>query len=424
MVPMDDRERALKMHAARKGKIEIVGSVAMNTKEELSEYYTPGVAQVCLAIKEDVSKAYDYTIKGRAAAIITDGTRVLGLGDIGPEAGMPVMEGKALLLKKLGGVDAIPICLNTKDEEEIIKIAKALEPNFAAINIEDIETPKCLNIVERLSKEMGIPIFHDDRQGVAVVTLATLINALKLAGKKLKEVKIVVNGAGAAGIGIAELLASAGAENICLCDTSGILYRGRPGNMNPWKEKIAAVTNKERMQGTLSDAVKGADVLIGSSVRGAFSKEMIQSMAERPIVFALANPYPEMDYQEMLDAGVFVAGTGRSDRPNQVNNLLAFPGIIAGLIESRAKRVDNLMLVRSAMAIAKFSARGMTRENVIASPIERKTVLRLAPKVAAIVAETAQELGIAGVARSPEEIEKSVAASIKRYYRIERATSK
>jgi malate dehydrogenase (oxaloacetate-decarboxylating) len=420
---MDDR-KILAAHAARKGKIEIVGSVAMNTTEELSEFYTPGVAEVSLAIKADKSKAYDYTIKGRVAAIITDGTRVLGLGDVGPEAGMPVMEGKALLLKKLGGVDAIPICLNTKDEEEIIKIAKALEPNFAAINIEDIETPKCLNIVERLSKEMGIPVFHDDRQGVAVVTLASLINSLKLAGKKLRQAKIVVNGAGAAGMGIAELLAAAGAEMILVCDTDGILYRGRGRNMNPWKERIAEVTNKKLVKGNLADAVKGADVLIGASVKGAFSGAMIKSMAEKPIVMALANPYPEMDYQEMLDAGAFIAGTGRSDRPNQVNNLLAFPGIIAGLIESRSKRVDNLMLIRSAMAIAKFSSRGMSPENIIANPIDRRTVLRLAPRVAAVVSETAQELGIARTSKGPKDVEKLVSERIRRYYKIEKVTSR
>ncbi|MDE1865686.1 MAG: NADP-dependent malic enzyme [Candidatus Micrarchaeota archaeon] len=421
---MPDGKRALEMHAKRKGKIEVVGSVSMRTKEELSEYYTPGVAQVSLAINKDRAKAYDYTMKGRMAAILTDGTRILGLGDIGPEAGMPVMEGKALLLKKLGGVDAIPVCLDTKDEAQILRIAKALEPNFAAMNIEDIETPKCLNIVERLSKEMGIPIFHDDRNGVAVVTLAALTNALKLAGKKLRSARIVVNGAGAAGIGIAELLVKAGAERICLCDTSGILYKGRAVNMNLWKVRIAAATNREMMKGTLSDAVKGADVLIGASVEGAFTAAMIRSMAKKPVAFSLANPYPEMDYQEMLSAGAFIAATGRSDRPNQVNNLLAFPGIMAGLIESRASRVDGLMLVRSAEAIARFSARGMRRDRIIADPIGKNTVLGLAPKVAAAVAESALELGIARSRKSPNEVELSVSKAIKRYSKIERVTSR
>ena len=267
-------------------------------------------------------------------------------------------------------------------------------------------------------------MFHDDRNGVAIVTLAALLNALKLAGKKLKDAKIVINGSGAAGMGIAELIAHAGARKIYLCDTSGLVYKGRKNNMNPWKAKIAEITNKECVKGDLATAVAGADVLIGASVRGAFSESTIKSMSDKPIVFALANPYPEMDYEEMIRAGAFVAGTGRSDRPNQVNNLLAFPGMIAGLIESRVKRVDNLMLVRSASAIAKFSAKGMNRERVIADPIERRTVMRLAPKVAAAVAETALELGIARASKSPKEVEKSVSEAIRRYYRIERVTSR
>ncbi len=420
----DDAELALRMHASRKGKMEMAGSVAMNTKEDLAIYYTPGVAKVALAIKGDRSKAYDYTIKGRAAAIITDGTRVLGLGDVGPEAAMPIMEGKALLLKKLAGVDAMPICLNTKDREKIIEIAKALEPNFAVINIEDIETPKCLEITERLSGELQIPIFHDDRMGTAIVTLAALLNSLKLAGKSLREARIAINGAGAAGMGIAELLVDAGARNVCLCDTTGILYKGRKENMNPWKDKIAEMTNRELRAGTLADAARGADVLIGVSIKGAFTADLIRSMAGRPIVFALTNPYPEIDYKEAKEAGAFIAATGRSDRPNQVNNLLAFPGIIAGLIESRAQRTDKLMYLRAAQTIAKYSSKGMGTENVVANPIDRKTVAKLAPKVAAAVAEVALELGLARASKTPKEIEKAVAASIKRYSRIERATSK
>jgi malate dehydrogenase (oxaloacetate-decarboxylating) len=424
LISMDESEPALKAHALRKGKIEVVGSVAMDNREDLSVYYTPGVAKVALAIKADKALAYDYTIKGRAAAIISDGTRVLGLGDIGPEAAMPIMEGKALLLKKLAGVDAMPICLNTKSEEKIIEMAKALEPNFAVINIEDIETPKCLNIVERLSAEMQIPIFHDDRTGTAIVTLAALLNSLKLAGKKLESARIAINGSGAAGMGIAELLVDAGAKHVYLCDTTGIVYRGRKENMNRWKERIAEMTNNESRTGTINDAVRGADVLIGVSIKGAFSPEMIKSMAEKPIVFALTNPYPEIDYQEAKNAGAFIAATGRSDRPNQVNNLLAFPGIIAGLIESRAKRTDKLMYLRAAQAIARYSSRGMGTECVIANPIDRRTVRKLAPRIAAVVAEAAIELGLARTTKTPKEIEKAVAASIRRYSRIERATSK
>jgi malate dehydrogenase (oxaloacetate-decarboxylating) len=420
---MDERERALRAHLAKGGKIEVIGSVPVDTKAQLSEYYTPGVAHVSLAIKADKTKAYDYTFKGRSAAIISDGTRVLGLGDIGPEAAMPVMEGKALLLKKFGGVDGVPICLATKDEAEIICIVKALAPTFGVINIEDIETPKCLNIVEKLRKELGIPVFHDDRNGFAVVTLAALTNALRLAGKRIGEAKIVVNGAGAAGMGIAELLVFAGARSVCLADTSGALYGGRKANMNLWKEKIAAVTNKDGRKGSLEDIARGADVLIGASARGAFTPEMVRSMAKKPIVFALANPYPEIDYGEALDAGAFIAATGRSDRPNQVNNLLAFPGIMRGLIEARAKNVDNKMLIMAAEAIARFTT-NLSKEHIIPDPMDKETMLGLAPRVAGAVVRAANESRLAGVDRNPSDAEREVEESIRRYLKIERFVSK
>jgi malate dehydrogenase (oxaloacetate-decarboxylating) len=336
---------------------------------------------------------------------------------------MPVMEGKALLLKKFGGVDGVPVCLATKDEAEIIRIVKALAPTFGVINIEDIETPKCLNIVERLRKELGIPVFHDDRNGFAVVTLAALTNALRLAGKRIGEAKIVVNGAGAAGMGIAELLVFAGARSVCLADTSGALYNGRKANMNPWKEKIAAVTNKERRKGNLEDIARGADALIGASARGAFTPEMVRSMAKKPIVFALANPYPEIDYGEALDAGAFIAATGRSDRPNQVNNLLAFPGIMRGLIEARAKNVDNKMLAMAAEAIARFTT-NLSKEHIIPDPMDKETILGLAPKVAGAVVRAANESQLAGVDRNPGDAEKEAEESIRRYLKIEKFVSK
>ncbi len=288
---MEDKERAIEKHRQKRGKLQTAGKVSLTTKEDLSDYYTPGVAYVSLAIKDDVKKSFDLTMRGRTAAIITDGTRILGLGNVGPEAGMPVMEGKALLLKKLAGVDAIPICLKTTDEDEIVKIVQALEPTFGAINIEDIQTPKCINIVERLTQSMGIPN-HDDSKGMATVALAALNNALKLAGKKLGSSRIVINGAGAAGVGIAELLSHAGAKSVYLVDTKGIVYKGRPEDMNPLKDKIAAITNPDMMKGPLEKAAGGADVLIAASVKGAFDAEIISAMASKPIVFALANPYP------------------------------------------------------------------------------------------------------------------------------------
>jgi malate dehydrogenase (oxaloacetate-decarboxylating) len=420
---MDDRERTLAAHSRRKGKIEIAG-VAMETKEQLSDYYTPGVAYVSLEIKKDKAKAYDYTMKARSAAIITDGTRILGLGDVGPEAGLPVMEGKSMLLKKLGGVDALPICLATKDRDSIIAIAKALEPEFGVMNIEDIETPKCLEIVDRLRRELSIPVFHDDREGVAVVTLAALTNALRLAGKRLDNVRIVVNGAGAAGIGIAQLLSEAGAKHIIMCDTAGTIYKGRAGNMNPWKDAIAASTNEGTLKGALADAARGADVLIGASVEGAFTPGMISSMAGSPIVFALANPYPEIDYKEALDAGAFIAATGRSDRPNQVNNLIAFPGIMRGLLEARVKGLDYRILTRAARIIARFDGKRIARDRIIPDPMDRRAIRALAPRVAAEVARAAQELGIAGSQKDPAQIEREAMDSITRYSRLERSVKR
>lgn len=421
---MVTKEEVLKAHKNHKGKIEIIGKVELETKDELSTYYTPGVAEACLAIKDDKKLVYDYTLKGRTAAIITDGTRILGLGKIGPEAGLPVMEGKALLLKKFGGVDAFPICLSTTDEEKIIETIKFLEPVFGLVNIEDIENPKCFNIVERLKKELAIPVFHDDREGVGVVTLAALLNALKLAGKKLSNAKIVVNGSGAAGTGIVELLSYAGAKNLYILDTSGLVYKGRTENMNPIKERIAEFTNKEKFKGNLSSAAYGADVLIGVSQKGSFTKELIKSMADKPIVFALANPEPEIEYNEALEAGAFIVATGRSDTPNQVNNLSAFPGIIRGLLESRAKGVNEHMLLNAAKVISKSVGKNLSKEFITPDLTDKNAAIRLAANVAAEIAGTAVKEGLATIEINEDEVRKKVRDSLKRYRKIEKVSSK
>lgn len=414
-----DKESAIEAHRVNKGKLGMAGRVPVATTEELSTYYTPGVAYPCLAIKDDLKKSFEYTLRGRTAAIITDGTRVLGLGKIGPEAGMPVMEGKALLLKKFAGVDAMPICLAEHDEDRLVAIIKSLGPTFGAINIEDIETPKCLNIVAKLRSGMSIPIFHDDSEGVATVALAGIINSMKIVGKKIGGAKIVINGTGAAGMGIARLLVHAGASNIVMVDTAGALYAGRRENMNPIKEDIALKTNKNMDKGSLEEVSRGADVLIGASVKGAFTPEIIKSMSSKSVVFALANPFPEIDYADAKAAGAYIVATGRSDRPNQVNNLLAFPGIIRGLLESRPSRIDYTMLVNAAKIIAKFAGRDISPERIVPNPIERKAAFGLAAKVAGEVVRTANELGIAGASKNHAEVEEATRKEVRAYARYE-----
>ncbi len=421
---MVNKDEVLEQHKKHRGKIEIIGRVPLETTAQLSTYYTPGVADVCLAIKANKDTVYDYTLKGRTVAIITDGTRVLGLGKIGPEAGLPVMEGKAILLKKFGGVDAFPIGLGTTDEEKIIETIKNIQSTFGAINIEDIEAPKCFRIVDRLKKELEIPIFHDDRNGVGVVAIAALYNALKLAGKKLHDVKIVINGAGAAGTGIAEMLVYAGVKKIYVADTTGILYKGRTENMNYVKDMIVEITNKEMMKGSLRDAAKGADVLIGVSNPGAFDKEMIMSMAEKPIVFALANPNPEIGYKEALDAGAFIVATGRSDTPNQVNNLSAFPGVLRGILEVRAKAVDEYMLLKAAKAVAKTVSKRLSTDFIMPDLTDKSMVIKLASNVAVEVAEAAMKQGLARININPDELRNNVKESLKRYNRLEKLATK
>ena len=346
------KELALSAHRRHKGKIEISGKVAIRDSNDLSLYYTPGVADVSAEIGENTYLSYEYTNRANTVAIISDGTRVLGLGDLGPEAEMPILEGKSLLFKKFGGVDAIPMCIGSKSEDDIVKFVEMIKPSVAAINIEDIETPKVFSITRKLEQNLGLPVFHDDREGTAIVVRAALINALAVVGKKIGSIKIVINGAGSAGLGIAEILWASKAREIIVCDTMGAIYEGRQGNMNEFKEWIAKVTNKGMEKGNLGDAVKGADVLIGVSKSGAFTKEMIKAMGKDSVVFALANPIPEIDYYKAKEAGAVIVATGRSGRPNQVNNYLAFPGFFRGLLSSRASKITDGMIIAASDAIA------------------------------------------------------------------------
>jgi malate dehydrogenase (oxaloacetate-decarboxylating) len=395
------REEALHMHLINKGKLESKSKVQVKNAKDLSLAYSPGVAEPCKDIYENIDKVYDYTMKGNMVAVVTDGTAVLGLGNIGPEAALPVMEGKAVLFKSFAGVDAFPICLNTTDVEKIIETVKLLEPTFGGVNLEDIAAPHCFIIEERLKKEANIPVFHDDQHGTAIVTTAGLVNALKLVGKKVNEIKVVANGAGAAGIAIIKLLYNYGVRNIIMCDTKGAIYEGRPKGMNSVKDKVAKFTNVSKMHGSLEDVIKGADVFIGVSVAGALTKEMVSSMNEDAIIFAMANPDPEIMPELAKEAGAKVVGTGRSDFPNQVNNVLAFPGIFRGALDVRATNINEAMKVAAVDAIA-----GLIREDelsadyVIPGPFDP----RVAPAVAAAVAKAAMETGVARLKVDPEEI--------------------
>lgn len=348
---MDYAKAALALHAEHHGKITIEGKVTVRTRDDLSTAYTPGVAAPCLEIARNPAEAYTYTSKGNLIAVVTDGSAVLGLGNIGGQAAMPVMEGKSLLFKQFGGVDAVPICLSTQDPEEIIKAVRWLAPTFGGINLEDIASPKCFDIEQRLEQELEIPVFHDDQHGTAIIVGAAVINSAKLIGKSLSELEIVINGAGAAGIAIAKFLMLLGVGNIILCDLHGILAPGTEG-MNPAQEQMAQVTNRDRRTGTLADAIVGADVFIGVSKPNMVTPAMIQSMNEKPVVFAMANPVPEIMPDEALAAGAYIVGTGRSDFPNQINNVLAFPGIFKGALRARARDITDEMQVGAAYGIA------------------------------------------------------------------------
>ncbi len=415
------KDEALSAHKKRRGKIEITGKVTLKDSNDLSLYYTPGVAEVSKAIKENIEMSYEYTNRANTVAIITDGTRVLGLGDLGPEAEMPIIEGKSLLFKKFGGVDAIPICVSSKNEDEIVKFAEMIQPSVAAINIEDIEAPKAFRITQRLEKSLNIPVFHDDREGTALVVRAALMNALAVVGKKLNAVKIVINGSGSAGLGIAEILEASKAGEIIVCDTTGAIYEGRQTNMNEFKQWIAKTTNRGMEKGSIFNAVKGADVLIGVSTKGAFTKEMIKEMAKDPIVFALANPVPEIDYAEAQAAGAAIVATGRSDRPNQVNNYLSFPGFFRGLLSARASKVTEDMIIAASDAIAATVKKSQrSREYIIPKFGDLKEYTSMAVRVATYVADAAVKSGVAKTHVSAEEIKRETKTLLARYSKMEK----
>lgn len=393
------REQALHMHRINKGKLETVSKVEVKTAEDLSLAYSPGVAEPCKEIFEAPEMVYEYTMKGNTVAVVSDGTAVLGLGNIGPEAALPVMEGKAVLFKSFAGVDAFPICLNTTDVDKIVETVKLLEPTFGGINLEDIAAPNCFEIEERLKMEMNIPIFHDDQHGTAIVTLAGLINALKLAGKSLSEIKVVTNGAGAAGIAIVKLLIEYGVREIIMCDSKGAIYEGRPVGMNAIKNQIAKVTNHNKISGNLSEVIGGADVFIGVSVAGGLTAENVKRMNPDPIIFAMANPTPEIMPDEAKKAGALVIGTGRSDFPNQVNNVLAFPGIFRGALDVRATQINEEMKMAAVEAIVSLvKPEELNANYVIPGPFDP----RVAPAVAASVAKAAMESGVARLNVDPE----------------------
>lgn len=390
---MDKKEFALKKHEEWQGKLTIEVKAPVTNMEELAVAYTPGVAEPCLAIEKNESLAYKYTGKGNLVAVITDGTAVLGLGDIGPSAGMPVMEGKCALFKTFAGIDAIPICVNTKDTEEIINTIYNISKSFGGINLEDINAPRCFEIERRLIEKCDIPVFHDDQHGTAIIVSAGLLNAVKVTGKTMGEMKIVISGAGSAGISIAKMILRLGFGNVILCDKAGIIYKGAPGN-NPEQERMTEVTNKENQKGTIADALKGADILVGVSKPGVVTQDMIRSMAKDPIVFAMANPVPEIMPDEAKAAGAAVVGTGRSDFPNQVNNVLAFPGIFRGVLDARSPKITEEMKEAAARAIASvITEEELCAEKVLPDPFNKQVV----EKVAEAVAEVARQQGLARV---------------------------
>lgn len=399
------RDEALKMHKEKQGKIGIYSKVKVQNSTDLSLAYSPGVAEPCLEIYKDESKLYDYTMKGNLVGVISDGTAVLGLGNIGPKAAMPVMEGKALLFKSFAEIDAFPICLNTNNPDKIVEVVKLLEPNFGGINLEDIAAPQCFEIEERLRKSCDIPVFHDDQHGTAIVTIAGLINALKLTNKKIEDVQIVVNGAGAAGIAIVKLLLHMHVKNVILCDTKGIIYEQRPIGMNALKEEIARITNIEQKRGTLAEALIDADVFIGVSAADVVDEDMIRSMNHNPIIFALANPTPEIMPNKAKIAGALVVGTGRSDFPNQVNNVLAFPGVFRGALDVQAKEINEEMKLAAVYAIAELISEEELHVNyVIPNPFDPRVV----PHVAYAVARAAVETGVSRKNISMSEIKNNL----------------
>ncbi len=391
---MDYAKESLRLHEEWAGKIEVIATVPVKTKEDLSLAYTPGVAQPCLEIQKDVNKSYELTRRHNMCLVVTDGTAVLGLGDIGPEAGMPVMEGKCVLFKAFGDVDAFPLCVKSKDVDEIVNTIYMISGSFGGVNLEDISAPRCFEIERKLKEKCDIPIFHDDQHGTAVITLAGLVNALRLVGKKKENVKVVVNGAGAAAISITRLLLDDGFADITLCDRRGAIYEGRAEGMNPFKAEMTRVTNRAMCKGTLADALQGADVFIGVSAPGAVTAEMVKTMAKDAILFACANPTPEIFPDEAKAGGARVIATGRSDFPNQVNNVLAFPGIFRGTFDVRASDINDEMKRAAAYAIAGLiSEEELNEEYILPAAFDP----RVGKAVAAAVAEAARRSGVARI---------------------------
>ena len=388
---MDRNEKALELHRQWKGKIRVTTPCKLEDREDLSLAYTPGVAAPCLEIQKDVEKSYEYTRRGNLVAVVTDGTAVLGLGDIGPEAGMPVMEGKCALFQAFAGVDAFPLCVRSKDVDEIVHAVELIAGSFGGINLEDIAAPRCFEVERKLKEKLDIPVFHDDQHGTAVVTVAAMLNALKLVGKEIGEVKAVVNGAGAAGTACTKLLMALGLKNVVVCDKMGALVPGLPG-MTDAQAQLAEETNPQRQSGALADVIKGADVFMGFSAPGVLTGGMVRTMAQDPVIFACANPTPEIFPEEALAAGARVVGTGRSDYPNQINNVLVFPGIFRGALDVRARDINDAMKVAAAKAIASLIPEsGLREDNIIPSAFDP----RVAQAVAAAVAQAARETGVA-----------------------------
>ncbi len=392
-IKMDKKEFALNQHEKWNGKIEVISRAKIETPEDLAVAYTPGVAEPCLKIAKDVDLSYKYTRRGNLVAVVTDGTAVLGLGDIGPEAGMPVMEGKCALFKEFGDVDAFPLCIRSKDVDEIVNTVALLAGSFGGINLEDISAPRCFEIERKLKERCDIPVFHDDQHGTAVVTAAALLNALKFTGRKIEDIKVVMSGAGAAGSAIIKLLIELGLKNVIMCDRKGAVYEGREG-LNEEKAKMAAITNREKQAGSLADVLKGADVFIGVSAPGTVTEEMVKTMAKDPILFPMANPVPEIMPDLAMKAGAAVVGTGRSDFPNQINNVLAFPGIFRGALDVRAKDINDPMNAAAAHAIANLIDESELRADyIIPDPFDP----RVKEAVSAAVAKVARETGVARI---------------------------
>ena len=398
---MSLRDDALEMHRENQGKLEITPNVKVTNKQQLSLAYSPGVAEPCKEIHEDSRKVYEYTIKGNTVAVVTDGTAVLGLGNIGAEASIPVMEGKAALFKSFAGINGVPIALDTTDTQEIIKTVKLIQPNYGGINLEDISAPRCFEIEETLKKETNIPIFHDDQHGTAIVTMAGLINALKIVNKELTDIKVVLNGAGAAGIAIVKLLHAYGVNNMIMCDSKGAIYSGRNIGMNDTKTYVAKWTNKGKVEGSLEEVIKDADVFIGVSVADILTQNMVKTMADDPIIFAMANPNPEINPNEAKQAGAKVVGTGRSDFPNQINNVLAFPGIFRGALDVEATHINEDMKKAAVEAIVHLiDENELHPDYCIPGPFDK----RVAPSVAKNVAKAAMESGVARIKIDTQEI--------------------